>query len=70
MIRINKIKIIGQVIGEKEKRFMKKQIKYSEEKIGKVEIVKDFLPKPEDLLFKESTVKNHVEFKQIERRFF
>ncbi len=36
---------------------MKKKIKYSDEKIGEVEIVKDFLPKPEDLVFKEETVK-------------
>jgi len=36
---------------------MKEKIKYSDEKIGKVEVVKDFLPKPEDLIFKEDTVK-------------
>ena len=36
---------------------MKKKIKYSNEKIGKVEVVKDFLPKPEDLIFKENNVK-------------
>ncbi|MBU2494686.1 MAG: CopG family transcriptional regulator [Bacteroidetes bacterium] len=36
---------------------MKKKIKYSNEVIGKLEIVKDFLPKPEDLVFKEDTVK-------------
>ena len=45
------------VIGEKESRYMKEKIKYSDEKIGKVEVVKDFLPKPEDLIFKEDTVK-------------
>jgi len=28
---------------------MKKKIKYSDEKIGKVEITEDFLPKPEEL---------------------
>lgn len=36
---------------------MKKRIKYSNEKIGDILIVKDFLPKPEDLAFKEDTVK-------------
>ncbi len=36
---------------------MKKKIKYSDEKIGEVEIIKDFLPKPEDLVLKEQTVK-------------
>lgn len=36
---------------------MKKKIKYSDEKIGKVKIIKDFLPTPEELVFKEDTVK-------------
>ena len=36
---------------------MKKKIKYSDEKIGKIKIVKDFLPTPEELVFKEDTVK-------------
>ena len=36
---------------------MKKKIKYSNEKDGEVEVVKDFLPKPEELVFKEDTVK-------------
>ena len=44
-------------IGEEENRYMKKKIKYSDEKIGKVEIIKDFLPTPEELVFKEDTVK-------------
>ncbi len=35
---------------------MNKKIKYTGEKIGKVEIVKDFLPKPEELAFKETNV--------------
>lgn len=36
---------------------MKKKIKYSDEKIGKIKIIKDFLPKPEELVLKENTVK-------------
>ena len=44
-------------IGEEERRYMKKKIKYSDEKIGKIKIVKDFLPTPEELVFKEDTVK-------------
>jgi len=35
---------------------MKKR-KYTDEKIGKVEVVPDFLPKPEDLVLKQETVK-------------
>ena len=36
---------------------MKKKIKYTDEKIGRVKIVKDFLPKPEELILKEKNVK-------------
>ena len=49
---------------------MKKKIKYSNEKIGKVEIVKDFLPKPEDLVFKEDTVKVTLNLSKASIEFF
>ena len=49
---------------------MKKKIKYSNEKIGKVEIVKDFLPKPEDLVFKEDTVKVTLNLSKSSIEFF
>jgi hypothetical protein len=42
---------------EKENRFMKKKIKYTNEKIGRVEVVKDFLPRPDELAFGEANVK-------------
>lgn len=34
-----------------------KKQKYTNEKIGKVKIIKDFLPPPEDLVLKEETIK-------------
>ena len=49
---------------------MKKKIKYSNEKIGNVEIVKDFLPKPEDLVFKEDTVKVTLNLSKSSIEFF
>jgi predicted DNA binding CopG/RHH family protein len=49
---------------------MKKKIKYSNEKIGEVEIVKDFLPKPEDLVFKEDTVKVTLNLSKSSIEFF
>ncbi|MBI1938416.1 MAG: CopG family transcriptional regulator [Ignavibacteriales bacterium] len=49
---------------------MKKKIKYSDEKIGKVEVVKDFLPKPEDLVFKEDTVKVTLNLSRASIEFF
>ncbi len=36
---------------------MRKKTKYIDEKIGKVKVVKDFLPEPEELVYKEDTVK-------------
>ena len=49
---------------------MKKKIKYSDEKIGQVEIVEDFLPKPEDLVFKEDTVKVTLNLSKSSIAFF
>ena len=49
---------------------MRKKTKYSNEKIGKVEIVKDFLPKPEDLVFKEDTVKVTLNLSKSSIEFF
>lgn len=36
---------------------MKKKIKYSDEPMGKVKVVKDFLPPPSQLALKDDTVK-------------
>jgi predicted DNA binding CopG/RHH family protein len=49
---------------------MKKKIKYSNEKIGNIEIVKDFLPKPEDLVFKEDKVKVTLNLSKSSVEFF
>lgn len=49
---------------------MRKKIKYSNEKIGKVEVIKDFLPKPEDLVFKEKTVKVTLNLSKSSIEFF
>lgn len=57
-------------IGEKENRYMRKKIKYSSEKIGKIEIVEDFLPKPDDLVFKEDTVKVTLNLSKSSIEFF
>ena len=49
---------------------MKKKIKYTNEKIGEVEVVKDFLPKPEDLVLKEGTVKVTLNLSKSSIEFF
>ena len=56
--------------GGKERIYMKKKIKYSDEKIGKVEVIKDFLPKPDDLVFKENTVKVTLNLSKSSIEFF
>lgn len=46
-----------QDIGGKEKRSMKKKtIKYTDELVN-ARVIKDFLPSPEDLVFKEDNIK-------------
>lgn len=41
-----------RVIGERAKKYMRNKIKYSNEPI-EVRVVKDFLPRPENLVLKE-----------------
>lgn len=57
-------------IGEKENRYMKKKIKYTNKKIGKIEILKDFLPKPEELILKEDTTKITLNLSKSSVEFF
>lgn len=44
-------------IGGKGRKYMRKSIHYTNEPIGKLKIVKDFLPPPEKLVFKRKSVK-------------
>jgi hypothetical protein len=50
---------MAQVTGEGGRKYMKKRkkTKYTNEAIGKIKIVDDFLPSPEDLVMKEESVK-------------
>lgn len=54
----------------KGNRFMKKKIKYTNEKIGRIEVVKDFLPSPDELAFKESNVKVTLNLSKSSVEFF
>ncbi|MBK7978817.1 MAG: CopG family transcriptional regulator [Ignavibacteriae bacterium] len=49
---------------------MKKKIKYSDEKIGKVEVINDFLPSPDELVFKEDTIKVTLNLSKSSIDFF
>ena len=44
-------------IDEKERRYMIRKIKYTDEPIGKVEVISGFLPSPKELALKDETVK-------------
>jgi len=44
-------------IGERGGKHMKNKIKYTDEPMGKLRVVKDFLPPPEQLMMKEENVK-------------
>ena len=59
-----------QDIGEKEKRFMNKTIKYADEPIGDIKIIEDFLPSPKDLVFKDENVKVTISLTKESIEFF
>jgi len=56
--------------GAKEKRFMKGKIKYTNEPMGRVKVVADFLPSPEELALKDETVKVTIALSKASVDFF
>ena len=57
-------------IGGKGKKYMKKKIKYTDEPMGKVKVVADFLPSPEELALKDETVKVTISLSKTSVDFF
>lgn len=55
--RDNRIRIIGAGYWRKGKSFMSKQIQYTDEPIGEVKLVADFLPSPSELKVKNDSTK-------------
>lgn len=49
---------------------MKNKIKYTDEPMGNLHVVKDFLPSPEELAFKEKNVKVTISLSKISLDFF
>ena len=49
---------------------MKGKIKYTDEPIGKVRVVEDFLPSPEELALKDETVKITIALSKASIDFF
>ena len=61
------------VIGEKGGSYMKtktKKIKYTDEPLGKLRVVDDFLPSPEHLAFKEENIKVTITLSKSSVDFF
>ena len=59
-----------RVIGGKGEKFMKKKIKYTNEPMGKLKIVEDFLPPPEKLILKENNRKVTISLSKSSVDFF
>ena len=49
---------------------MKSKIKYSDEPLGRLKVVKDFLPPPEQLILKEDKVKITISLSKSSLEFF
>jgi len=56
--------------GEREKRYMRNRIKYSDEPMGEPVVIKDFLPRPEELAPKEENVKITISLNKSSVDFF
>ena len=56
--------------GEKEGGYMKTKIKYTDEPMGELRVIKDFLPPPEQLVLKEENIKVTIALKKASVEFF
>lgn len=56
--------------GEKAGESMSAKRKYTDEPIGEIEIIDDFLPSPEELAFREETIKVTIALSKSSVDFF
>jgi predicted DNA binding CopG/RHH family protein len=57
-------------IGGRGKKYMKAKMKFTDEPMGKVKVIPDFLPSPEELALKEETVKVTIALSKTSVDFF
>jgi predicted DNA binding CopG/RHH family protein len=57
-------------IGEKGGRYMKSKIRYTDEPLGELRVIKDFLPSPGQLVLREENVKVTIALKKTSIEFF
>ena len=62
--------MLVQVIGAKARRFMNKPIRYSDEPLGAIRVVPDFLPSPEQLALKNEQTKVTISLSSESVDFF
>src|SRR2546426_1990496 len=56
--------------GEGGKQSMSARIRYADEPLGRLKVVRDFLPRPEDLVFREEGVKVTIALSKRSVEFF
>src|SRR3954447_16775257 len=56
--------------GAKESDSMSEKIRYTDEPLGDIEVVPDFLPRPEDLVFRDEGVKVTISLSKRSVEFF
>jgi len=57
-------------IGEKGGKYMKNKIKYTNEPMGELKVIKDFVPPPDQLILKDENVKVTIALKKTSIEFF
>ena len=57
-------------IGGKEKKYMIKDNGYTDEPLGEIKVIDDFLPSPDKLVFKEENVKVTLSLSKKSVTFF
>ena len=57
-------------IGGKGKKYMQRKIKYTDGPVGKVKVIPDFLPSPEELALKDETFKVTIALSKTSVDFF
>jgi len=61
---------MAQDTGGKEGKSMKTKTRYTEEPMGELRVVKDFLPPPDQLVLKEDNIKVTISLKKSSIDFF
>ncbi len=61
---------MAPVTGGRVKRYMKNQNEYTDEDLGRVSIIPDFLPTPGNLIFKENNIKITISLSKNSIDFF